>query len=698
MTLPKYPDTFHQFPYNSTNANLTSEYYNGMLNAQLNASMLMLPAGNTTYPTNSSDFSLLGTYSNGVFTMDLSGETALPSSFASQFPLNVSDAFVLADFGGNKISGNITLHGVAGFPLGDVIVYFNGNKTQISLTGYINVIYGNLLGTPINETFLDSMLYNLNTTIPGHGDGSLYNLTQGMIECTELNTTKSSIGTLGARVDYNATISGNFTEFLVFMLTGGTYSDQVRTMICAAMDATFSSVTHGTLMLNYYYASGLANLHVTLSSDVKALWSNALQLVLPTVPPEYSVQCEAWLKIANITAYAVGSGHIDANYSSTEQKLDLHASLTANVNQVKNEIIPILPDAVPSQYRDLVESCTNTTYCTVDSLNTTCNYVNGVTDFDVKWLLKGDFPAELNCMKSGYVAFLNLTSPSAINWQTLMLNATEIDISNFRADIGEGENWTILTFEGLKAHPVKDEIDFVRFKLYRLLNMTSGSDESPRESEKLKITIKGCANATHTVLLYTPGTVPSPDEFSLDYESMAWENTTLSSLKDLLFQVAYQGIINHLGKTYYVPVFTNSTVSNFGFNPDLRTISFNVTGATGTGFSNITIPRALLYAALGNWTVKIDGVTLPSENYTVTENADYVFISLNYSHSGHVIEIAGTWVVTEFQPNMLLITLTMLSLIAAILAVKQRKRVNTLKNKYQGLFHRFTDKLQQQRT
>jgi hypothetical protein len=698
MMLPDYPPSFHQFPFNSTTANFASEYDNGMLNAQLNASMLMPPAGSTTYPTNSSDFSFLGTYSDGMLNVDLSGETELPSYFASQLPLNVTDATVLADYLDNKISGNITFHTVSGFPLGDVIVYFNGNKTEISFTGYINVIYGDYFGTTINETVLESMLYNLNSTIPGRGEDSLYNLTQGMIECTELNTTKSPIGAVGARVDYNAIISGNFTEFLAYMLTGPYASEQTRSIVYAAMDSTFSSVNHGSLVLNYYHTSEIASLHLTLSDDVKALWSNALQSLPPNVPTEYKTQCEAWLKIANITAYAVKNAYINIDYSSVEQRLDLHASLTANVTQLKNEIIPILPDAVPAQYKDFVESCTNTTYCLLDSLNTTCNYANGVTDFDAKWLLKGDFTAELNRMKSCYVAFLNLTSPYMINWQTLMLNATEVDISNFKADISLGQDWMTLRFEGLKTHPVKDEIDFVSFKLYNFLNMTSNPSESPREFEKLRITVRGGGNATHTVLLYAPDTIPSPDGFTLNYTSMTWENNTLSSLKDLVFQVAYQGIINHLGKTYYVPVFTNSTVSNFGFNPDLKSISFNVTGATGTGFCDITIPRALLYAALGEWVVKIDGVTLPSENYTVTENAEYVFIHLNYSHSGHLIEIAGTWVITEFQPNMLLIVLAVLSLIAVIIAVKQRKRLNTLKTRYQSALYRFTNKLHQLRT
>jgi hypothetical protein len=280
-----------------------------------------------------------------------------------------------------------------------------------------------------------------------------------------------------------------------------------------------------------------------------------------------------------------------------------------------------------------------------------------------------------------------------------MINATEIDISNFKADIRLGEDWMTLTFEGLKIHPPKDEIDSVRFKLYRLFNMTSSPYESPREFEKLEITITGEANATHTVLLYAPPTVPSPDNVSLDYKVMIWQNTTLSSLKDLVFQIAYQKVIPYLGKNYYVPIFTNSTVSgDIHFDPYARSMSFNVTGTIGTGFCNVTIPRALLNASLGDWAVSIDGTPLNPADFSVNENAEFVFIYLNYSHSSHVIGISGTWVVTEFQPNLLPLVLVVSTLIVLVIAVRQRKRLRVFGIRYQGAIRTFVNRIVQLRT
>jgi hypothetical protein len=685
----------HEFPFNSTNANFISQYYNGMLNANLNATVTLPPEGLTTYPANTSDFSFLVTYSGGMFNVDLSGTTELPSFIASQFPFNVTDFTVLADYDGNEINGNITFHTVSGFPLGDVVVHFGGNKTEVSFTGSIAVVYGNYFGMEINASVLEEMLTQFNSTIPGRGDQSLYNMTQGTVECTRLNTTMTPFAdpSKGATVDYNATIHGNFTQLLAYLLAGYSHlSDETRSIVDAALNATFSSVTQGSLTLNYYYGSHIGTFQLVLTSDVKALWQSALQLIPPTLPPEIRNQTEAFLKIANITAYAVEDVNLDASYSSDTQQLIVHASLVANITKLKNEIIPILPDTVPLQLKDLVKSCTNTTYCTLDSLNVTCSYVNGVTDFDAKWLLKGNLTAQISHIKSCYLQYLNLTSPGMLNWQMRVLNATEIDIGELKADVRMGMDWMTLAFEGIKLRSVKDDVDSVRFKLYRLFNVTSSGYESPQEFEKLKLTIIGGSNATRTVLLYIPVTTPLPDNTSLDYKIMTWQNISLSSLRELRFHIAYQQLIHYVGNDYYVPIFTNSTLSNFNYdftNSSAPSISFNVTGTAGTGFCNITIPRALLYAAMGNWTVRIDGLLLPIENYTVTVNSAYAFIFLNYTHSSHTITIVGTWLVNEFPQNIYLPILMILSFIAAVIAIKQRKRLGNVKAKYQGAIQAF---------
>ncbi|MEM3699527.1 MAG: hypothetical protein QXL57_01485 [Candidatus Bathyarchaeia archaeon] len=688
------------WPFNSLMANFSSKYDEGLVNSTFKGVLCVPPEARNTYPANATDFNFVSLYKNGMLNVELWGKTQIPSYEAAMFPFNATDLTILAGYLNGELSGNITFHLIAGVPELDVVVHFRGNKTDLILTDDVNVTYGNYFGMIINATTLEGLLAEWNSTIPGP-TGLLANMTWGLLECTSLNTTKTEwLDGKGADVQYNATIHGNFTFFFARLLTltffGGPH--EAEQAIYAALESMFSSVEKGSLTLYYYKDYGIAEIDkLKLTCDIKKLWNKALELVPPTLPPEYKAPVEAILITANATAYAIQEASLNATYSSIEKRLYFDAYLLSNATQLEEELKTILPETVPPELLPIFESYLSVTYCNLTYYETTVRYINGTADFQMNWTLEGDFKAQLNHVKRFYIDYYNATEPSMIGWQLRMLNMTEIDLDNFNAEVKMGRDQFYLAFSGVFVKPPMDEIDFIRFKLYNWLDMTTAPDAPPREFEKLKITFSGGFNGTHTILLYVPGTVPAPDMTSLDYKSMTWQNVTLSSLKDMRFHIAYQGVIDYLAKTYYVPIFTNSTVNNFAFDPAAKSISFNVTGTSGTGFCNITIPKALLNAALNDWVVRIDGVILSSESFTVTENAEYTFIYLNYTHSEHRIEIVGTWVITEFPPNMLTIILMMISLIAAIIAVKQRKKLNALKTKYQSTINAFTNRLHQLR-
>lgn len=685
-------DGMFGWPFNSASANFTSKYEGGLLNTTLDLTMSPPPGAMGTYPFNASNFNLEALYANGLLNVSMQGDTEIPS-YETMFPLNMTDLTVLANYINNQLEGNITLRLIPGVPTMDVIVYFNGNKTDLRLTGHVNVTYGNYFGIEINSTSLEQMLAEINGTVPGPM-GLVANMTWGLLECTQLNTTKTEWPDgLGADVQYNATINGNFTMFFAKILNQILFgvSSESEQFVYAALDSAFSSVESASLRIDYYHTSGDASMDLNLTCNIEALWSKALEQV-PSTVPGCEEQVLAWLKIANATAYTVTDFRMEATYSSSSQRLNLHARLLTDAIQLENDLIAILPEAVPPELRGLVESYLSVKYGELTSSEATISYVNGKADFDVTFVFEGDFKAQVNHEKSFYIEYLKTTAPWMIPWQPQMLNETEININNFSAEYKMSRDWMQMTFNGLIIKPPKDEIDLVRFQLYRFFNMTSNTNESPIEFEKLKITITGASNGTHTILIYAPSTVPLPDNISLDYRTMIWENVSLSSLKDLEFRIAYQQIVNYAG-THNVIIFTNSTVSNFNFNPNAKTISFNVTGTSGTGFCNITIPRALIYASPQNWIVKLDSNTLPAGSYSVTENAEYVFIYLAYSHSTHRIEIEGTWVISEYQPNMFLIVLAILSLIAVIVAFKQRKRITLAKTRCQTMIQAFASKI-----
>ena len=107
--------------------------------------------------------------------------------------------------------------------------------------------------------------------------------------------------------------------------------------------------------------------------------------------------------------------------------------------------------------------------------------------------------------------------------------------------------------------------------------------------------------------------------------------------------------ITWFNETYSVTTLCNSTVASFEFSRELKQISFNVTGPSGTvGFCNVTIPRQLLWADPPEaWLIEVDGTrTTP----TIVENATHTSLYFTYIHSTHMVKITGTSVIRDNTP------------------------------------------------
>jgi len=125
------------------------------------------------------------------------------------------------------------------------------------------------------------------------------------------------------------------------------------------------------------------------------------------------------------------------------------------------------------------------------------------------------------------------------------------------------------------------------------------------------------------------------------------------------------------GVAYSVDVVSNSTVSDFNFNPSEGPfIRFNMTGSSGTtGFSRVTIPKHLLWVqAPDQWTVMVDGVEVTP---IVTEDANYTYLYFIYTHSTKTVQITGTNAVPEF-PSAIILPLLMALTTLAIIFSKRR--------------------------
>jgi hypothetical protein len=690
-----FPNT-PSFNYSATEARATLSYGYGVGGAALNSSTILPPAVAGIYPFNTTDVNLTAAYaSDGLFDVGITGSTVIPTSYSTiystVFPFNSSDITVQANYDGTNIIGNVTFHTIAGFPLADVRLDFSGNRSSLSFTGDVNVTYVNYNGVEINESTVDQVLNQI-SNLTGQGPGSLYNATGGYLECAQLNDSEIpwSDPTLGEDITFSATVNGSFTGAIAYMIFPPSSSENyLQDLTYASLESAASSVTNASLTLNYYHSSGIAQIDIQLTTDVQGLCNSLLLSVPPAIPipwASYETQIEAWLNIANATAYALKGAGLNASYSSAEGNVSVNAWLLANVSLLENDILPFLPDAVPSSMHDLFESFFNTTpYCNLISSTETFDMVNGVATFLSAETLQGDFEAELNRDKTFLLDATSLLLPStSLPWELNLLNETDINIDNFQAEFNVGQDSINGSFSGLILTPQVNNIDSVRFQLKNWLNLTNNPEAPPLEFDKLSVTITGESEGNQTVLLSQPSDVPNPDSVSSDYSSMAWNNVSLSSLQDLIFLEAYQEQVSYAGETYPIPIFTNSTVTSFDFDASAKEITFNVTGPTGTlGFCNVTIPRSLLNAtALSDWVVVFDGQTLTSAEFNITQNDDYVFVYLNYTHSEHEISIIGTAVaITEFQPDILPIVLAISTLIAAIITFTQRRKLEPLKAK-----------------
>lgn len=121
--------------------------------------------------------------------------------------------------------------------------------------------------------------------------------------------------------------------------------------------------------------------------------------------------------------------------------------------------------------------------------------------------------------------------------------------------------------------------------------------------------------------------------------------------------------------SYYVNIISNSTISDFHFNPtDGALIRFNVTGTNNTtGYCRVTIPKGLLYSE-NSWQVTMNGETVTPTIDEDTENTNLYF---TYNHSTKTIEIRGTDAIPEFLSWIIVPLITSVSLIVLVL----RKRL-----------------------
>jgi len=569
-----------------------------------NFTFIIPPEEASKFPFNSSAFTLLSEYSGDLLTTTISGSTIFPPSIASLFPFNATDFTVMGEYSGDMVNGNITAYILPVSPLGEVHMDFEANNTYVFLNGSLTVIYGTYPDFgELNATVLDELLQQLNSTIPGQGPDSIYNMTQGLFECTRLNTTTTPYNNIGATVNFEAEFQGDLIQTLVNM-TG-----QPASMYVKMLNTTLSSVESGSFVLTYAHAF---------------------------------------------------------------KKADMNLVFVVNVTDLIDKMVLILPDIpdIPPELVTFIESILNTTYWTVDSAQVSLNYEDGQATLTATATID-DFSAEINYIKSMFLTYGDL--PQLLTSQLQTLNETQIDLTNFRMSLNLTETSLEADVSGFAVRPPIDVIDATSFKLNRFFNITASEDEPPGEGEKLKVTVEGGSNATHTVTIIRPVAVPEPDISAPG--GMIWNNQSISDLKDLIFQIGPPDntppVIGTPVHTPEIPddgeavtVSVNVTDADTGVRPDGVILSYRTNGGA---WNNVTMSKTTGDTYEG----VIPG--LPADT-----QVDYMITAYDYANNKAIKDKAGDYyvytVIPEF-PTWQILAITLLLIGIIIVIIKRRQNI-----------------------
>lgn len=574
------PEEVAEFPFNATTATLTASTLNNVSTSVLDASLI-----------------LCDTMDEGGDPLDLTG-----------FPFNSTDFSIDADYADQAYSGTLTFHFVPGLSLADVDVDFTGNLTYFTITDAVTVFYNYTMPIPdfpeLNETTLTQFLDILNSTLLGTGEGTLYNMTGGALECTTFDYAITPIDANSAEVSFSIVIEGDFIQLLASMAAGPGE---------------------------------------------------------PPMPPE-----EVYSAL-NSTIYSVDSASLAMSYSHTARTLDVHATLVDNIMENQSENMEMLSGMLsmmyPPEAQPYIQLMLNTTYVSLFSSSEKITYSEGLVDYDAFYTFSGDLNAEANHLKNTYIDLMNATEP-APEWFIATGKATDLDVTGLMLDLSVDNESVTWDIQGLTISPPVDSINATAFRLERLFNMTSslpeGQLEPPLENDTMKIVVQGGSNGTHTATLHIdpsdPDKPPEPDV--IEGNTFTWNNQSISGIRRLVFRV-WEG----QARTIYDP--TSVTPAN-PYTIDARStangtlIVNSISGSTTISIKTTTAPEGSTvpgtYKLLGSYmqiTTSQEDVTLNAtlRIYYTTEQLSALGLDENSLKIHYWNSTSSQWTALDTQIN-----------------------------------------------
>jgi len=375
-----------------------------------------------------------------------------------------------------------------------------------------------------------------------------------------------------------------------------------------------------------------------------------------------------WLGSAAFSSIQEAS--IKLSYSSVDRQFDFKLTLVDKLKALIDDITHKLPESwppeTPLEVKEFFEKLLNTTYASVSSAQFSLTYDDGLADFKATVNIEGDLNREINYVKDLYFQLYrasftryNMTIP----WQLDFIDQTKLDLSNLKVSAQLGETSFEGRVQGVTITPPRDIINATHFKLERLFNLTAPQypwqREFPGENQRLRITIEGGSNATHTVTLFRSLTVPEPDSTEPYRKSMVWLNRILSSLKDLVFEIKPLAAVPSPGtlRVTTTPVAGEVFVNgiSWGTAPQSRLVeigTYNVSFGPLAGYRTPTWQLATVYENLETTVTGVYEIEKVSSTISINVDPSSVTVDSDTTITGAIAPIRTNVEVTiQYRPT-----------------------------------------------
>lgn len=583
---------------------------------------------------NSTDFVFDAEYEGGdvhvtVQHTMVSNLTALIGSMLST-SIGLELPFTLGlNYSQGEYVGSTRLVLLPGLPMKDLVMDVVGNLTDICFNGTVFVMYGDYSYLDpsfglVNETMLDELelyaetIFNASIAV----EGSLLNMSSGLVESSYINIEREAVNLIGETITFEVCISeampGGFVFAPFYLLSSEAWEQEELSQmfwVLASLNTTLHHVQDAKFQLVYTPADTKLDLTIDGTLHVRDFVEQLLEPIAISeawqewgLPPELNATLLPfnWLALegVNNTASALETSTLHLAYYRDDRKVEVNSTSLVNMEGFYEDLPQLLLDfpfeqiddfELPSQYAEVIEALLTNRLAIITLLQASLTYVDGEAYLLMDLTFEGDINAEINYIKSQLIRLLDATEP--LPWQVLYLNDTTIDVTGLECIVKMNNLSTEIVVKEMTIRPPNDPINATAFKLDRFFNLTA--DETLLEQkDRLRVTIVGGSNATHTVTLFNGTGVPMPDSVTVDaddrFTRLSWDNVTLSDLRALQFLlIDLPPISVTLSTPTQTDISETSVVLSWSENEDPDFVRYEIFQSSslnvlGTSIANIT--------------------------------------------------------------------------------------------------------------